>query len=75
MIEPTLSPSCNSQTSSDWSGLAQRILEGQPLTHQEGLSLLESSDDEILDVLAGAFRLRRHYFGLEVQDGREVGFS
>ncbi len=71
MIEPTLTPNSDSPAAANengvWHGLAQRILAGHRLTHQEGLAILESSDAEILDLLAAAFRLRRHYFGVDVQ--------
>ncbi len=71
MIEPTLTPQCDSPAAANengvWHGLAQRILAGHQLTHQEGLAILESSDAEILDLLAAAFRLRRRYFGVDVQ--------
>jgi biotin synthase len=47
--------------------LAERVLDGHGLTEHEGLAVLASSDDELLDVLAAAFRVRRHYFGNRVQ--------
>jgi len=50
-----------------WRELAQRVLEGHEITTDEGLSVLASSDDELLDVMSGAFRIRRHYFGKTVR--------
>lgn len=52
---------------SHWRKLAQRVLDGHELTTDEGLSILASSDDELLDVMSGAFVIRRHYFGKTVQ--------
>lgn len=51
----------------DYQELAQRILAGEQLTEGEALTILQSPDDQLLEVLAGAFRIRRHYFGKSVQ--------
>lgn len=51
----------------DWNGLAERVLAGHVLTREEALSILDSPDDELLDLLAAAFRIRRRYFGRTVQ--------
>ena len=51
----------------DWHDLATRILDGQVLTEQEALAILQSHDDELLDLLAASFRIRRKYFGRRVQ--------
>jgi biotin synthase len=50
-----------------WADLAQRVLDGHRLTVEEGLSILESSDDELLELLAATYRVRRKYFGNQVQ--------
>lgn len=50
-----------------WNDLAERVLDGHQLTEAEGLSILQSDDDELLDLLAAAFRIRRQYFGKSVQ--------
>src|SRR5690349_19341221 len=52
---------------SDWQGLASRILDGHRLSETEALDVLRSTDDELLDLLAAAFRVRRRYFGKRVQ--------
>jgi biotin synthase len=52
-----------SETGTLWNGLASRVLAGHELTEAEGQSILDSSNDELLDVLAAAYRIRRHYFG------------
>ena len=45
----------------DWHALADRVLAGHRLTLDEGLAILRSGDDELLDLLAAAFRIRRQY--------------
>lgn len=50
-----------------WSVLAERVLAGYRLTEQDGLSILGAPDDELLELLAAAFRIRRRYFGKRVQ--------
>ncbi len=50
----------------DWHELADRILDGHELTVEEGLSILRSDDDELLDLLAATYRVRRHHFGRKV---------
>jgi biotin synthase len=51
----------------DWQALATSVLAGRRLSHDEGLAILRSPDGELLDVLAAAYRVRRHYFGNRVQ--------
>ncbi len=50
-----------------WRQLAVRVLDGHRLTRPEAAAILESSDDELLDLLAAAFRVRRQHFGRQVQ--------
>jgi len=50
-----------------WCELSERVLEGHEITTDEGLAILASSDDELLDVMSGAFRIRRRFFGKTVQ--------
>jgi len=47
--------------------LAERVLEGCCITTEEGLAILQCPDDDLLDLLSAAFRIRRHYFGKTVQ--------
>lgn len=49
-----------------WHELATRVLEGHKLTEEEGLAILRSKDEEILDLLAAAYRVRRHWHGNKV---------
>jgi len=50
-----------------WRPLAARVLAGHALTEGEALSILASPDDELLDLVAAAYRLRRRWFGNTVQ--------
>lgn len=56
---------CSLATGS-WNELATRILGGHELTADEGLSILQSDDDELLELLAATYRIRRHHFGKKV---------
>jgi biotin synthase len=47
----------------DWKAIADRILDGGKITETEAVAVLESSDDELLDVLQAAYRIRKKYFG------------
>lgn len=51
----------------DWKALANRILDGgESITRDEALAVLNSSDDELLDVLQGAYLIRKNFFGKKV---------
>ena len=51
---------------SPWHELAARVLDDHRLTADEGLAILRSGDDELLDLLAAAYRVRRRWFGNSV---------
>jgi biotin synthase len=51
----------------DWNALATRVLEGHVLTLDEALAVVRSDDDQLLDLLAAAYRVRRRHFGNRVQ--------
>lgn len=50
----------------DWRNLAEEVLSGRAITREEGRAILEAPDHELLGILDGAYRLRRHYFGHRV---------
>ncbi len=50
-----------------WKNLSQKVLAGHQLTREEGLEILISHDDELLDLLAATFTLRKTFFGKAVQ--------
>jgi biotin synthase len=50
-----------------WTALAAQVLNGHRLTKDEALDVLACPDDELLDLLAAAYRVRRRRFGNTVQ--------
>ena len=53
--------------STDFLALADRQLSGEALSREDALSILGSSDEELLDLVAGAGRLRRAHFANTVK--------
>lgn len=53
-------------SSSNWHDLADRVLAGQAITREEGQAILASPDEQLLDVLSAAYRVRHHWFGNKV---------
>jgi biotin synthase len=53
-------------SSTAWHALADRVLDGQPLDREQGLAILRAGDDQLLDLLAAAYRVRRQGFGNQV---------
>jgi biotin synthase len=51
---------------SPWHELAERVLAGHALSAAEGLALLDAPDEQLLAILAAAYRVRHRYFGNEV---------
>jgi biotin synthase len=50
-----------------WRELASAVVGGRHLTRAEALAVLACPDDDLLDLLAAAYRVRRRYFGNRVQ--------
>ena len=57
MIDP------HSANNSPWQDLADCVLAGHALTAKEGLALLLAPDEQLLEILAAAYRVRRRFFG------------
>jgi biotin synthase len=51
----------------NWNLLAQRSLKGELLTREEAKAILNSPDEVLLDQLAAAYQVRRHYWGNRVR--------
>ena len=49
-----------------WQELADRAIGGRLLDADEGLAVLRAADEELLDLLAAAYRVRHRYFGNRV---------
>nr|WP_245599957.1 biotin synthase BioB [Paenibacillus harenae] len=47
--------------------MANRVLEGECLTLEEGLSVLDADNDEVLPLMQAAFQVRKHFFGKKVK--------
>ena len=52
---------------SSFDQLADSVLDGKPATEDDALAVLQAHDDELLDVVAAAGRLRREHFGTTVK--------
>ena len=50
-----------------WHVLADRVLAGGSIDRDDARAILESTDAELLDLLAAAYRVRRRHFGTTVQ--------
>ncbi|MCA1063510.1 biotin synthase BioB [Rossellomorea sp. AcN35-11] len=50
-----------------WKDLALSVIEGKELSDEEAFSILQSPDDELLELLHGAYLIRKHYFGNQVK--------
>lgn len=50
-----------------WDALADDVLAGKTLTDAQGLAILNAPDEQVLELLSAAYRVRRRYFGNTVQ--------
>jgi biotin synthase len=48
----------------DW---ADRALNGEPFSREDCLAVLQTPDEDVLELLAATYRVRRRHFGKEVQ--------
>jgi biotin synthase len=62
-----LVPQSAAESASTWQQLAERVLAGHQVTVDEALSIMRAGDEELLDIIAAAYRLRRRWFGKTVQ--------
>ncbi|OOE12370.1 biotin synthase BioB [Fictibacillus arsenicus] len=46
-----------------WNLLAEKVLQGEEITNDEALSILECPDEDLLLLLHGAYQVRKHYYG------------
>ena len=63
----TDSLSTGQKTTLPWSALADAVLSERNVTPDEANAVLTCPDEELLDLLAAAFRVRQRYFGRRVQ--------
>jgi biotin synthase len=57
----------NMVTTNLWERLADKALQGEVLTKEEALSVLNADDDELLPLMQAAFRVRQTYYGKKVK--------
>src|SRR6516164_1462450 len=50
-----------------YDALADKAVTGELPTRDEALAVLASGDDELMDLVAAAFRVRRQFFGRRVK--------
>src|SRR3990167_6094594 len=50
-----------------WHQLAERVLQGQAISCAEALKVLAVPEEELLDLVAACYRIRRHYHGKRVK--------
>lgn len=65
--ESTLFPANSRSSGISWQMLARTILDGEAISRQDAIRVLEADDDQVLTILDAAYLLRRHYFGNSVQ--------
>jgi biotin synthase len=63
MISPTIDVS----SSTRWSMLADVVLSDEQISRDQALAILESTDDELLDLVSAGYRIRHKFFGKTVQ--------
>ncbi|CAG7648947.1 Biotin synthase [Paenibacillus solanacearum] len=51
----------------DWCEIAEKSIRGEGISRNEALAVLESDDDELLEIMSAAFRVRKHYYGNKVK--------
>ena len=66
MINASINPA-TSVNQSRWHALAAQVLDGHHLDRDEARAVLDSPDEELLDLLAAAYRVRHRAFGNTVQ--------
>jgi len=56
------------QTNSlSWQEMADAVLQGETISREDALRIVNAPDDQVLTILDAAYRVRRHYFGHSVQ--------
>lgn len=50
-----------------WEDLAEKALNGEVLTSEEGLAVLQADEDQLLPLMQAAYQVRKAYFGKKVK--------
>lgn len=67
MLINAMDPVAEMTSNSVWQRLATDVLAGHKTTREQALAILGSSDDEMMDLISAAYRLRQAYFAKTVQ--------
>lgn len=68
MTQSTISsPTASLRRRSQWHQFADDVLAGESLSQEQALAILECPDEELLDLMAAAYRVRHKWFNNEVQ--------
>ncbi|CDQ18208.1 biotin synthase [Halobacillus karajensis] len=51
----------------NWNLLAEKVLQGNEITDEEALAVLECPKEELLELLHSAYQVRKHYYGNQVK--------
>ncbi len=51
----------------NWNELADRVIDGDPITKKEAKQIVDAPDEELLAILHAAYRVRRHHHGNKVR--------
>jgi biotin synthase len=51
----------------NWDLLAEYVIKGRKITEEEAASILQCPDDDLLLLLNGSFKIRKHYYGKKVK--------
>ncbi|MGM0873864.1 MAG: biotin synthase BioB [Bacillota bacterium] len=51
----------------NWGLLADEVIKGRRITEEEAGSILQCPDDDLLLLLNGSFKIRKHYYGKKVK--------
>lgn len=51
----------------EWLNLAEKVLAGNVLSRDEAIAVLQAPNDEIPEIICGAYEIRKHHFGNKVK--------
>jgi len=50
-----------------WHNLADKVLEGHEISKAEAISILDANEDDTLQLMDAAFKIRKYYFGKKIK--------
>jgi biotin synthase len=67
MIQPSPVSFSAAAVSTDWAELARQVLAGYKLTEEDALGILQAPDEQLLEIMAAAYKVRHRYWSNTVQ--------